>query len=109
MRAFSIFMFIAGVVVAGCARPAATSIAPTFDQLAKESLARIDGRLHVRGVKADVEVLRDEWGVPHIYAQNVDDLFVAQGFVVAQDRLWQMEMWRRTGEGRVTELVGSAG
>ena len=61
------------------------------------------------GLKAEVEVFRDEWGVPHIYAQNMDDLFFAQGFVVAQDRLWQMEIWRRTGEGRVAELVGPAG
>ncbi|HVG85459.1 MAG TPA: penicillin acylase family protein [Vicinamibacterales bacterium] len=60
-------------------------------------------------MKTDVEVLGDEWGVPHIYAQGLDDLFFAQGFVVAQDRLWQMELWRRTGEGRVAELVGPAG
>src|SRR5687768_6033259 len=109
MPAFGIFIFVAGLVLAGCGRPAAMSIAPAFEQLAKESLAPIDGRVGVRGLKADVDVLRDEWGVPHIYAQNVDDLFLAQGFVVAQDRLWQMEMWRRTGEGRVAELVGPAG
>src|SRR5687768_6555593 len=109
MRALGIFIFIGGMVLAGCARPAATSTAPTFEQLAKESLAPIDGRVGVRGLKADVDVLRDEWGVPHIYARNVDDLFFAQGFVVAQDRLWQMEIWRRTGEGRLAELVGPAG
>ena len=109
MRAFTIFVVLAGVTAAGCARPAETSTATTFEQLARESLARIEGRVDVRGLNADVEVLRDEWGVPHIYARNVDDLFFAQGFVVAQDRLWQMEMWRRTGEGRIAELVGPAG
>ena len=82
MRALTIFVVLAGVIGAGCARPAATSAATTFEQLAKESLAPIDGRVGVRGLKADVEVLRDEWGVPHIYARNVDDLFFAQGYVV---------------------------
>jgi penicillin G amidase len=109
MRPLTIFTFLAGVVLGGCASPAATSMTTPFEQLATESLARIDGRISVRGLKADVDVLRDEWGVPHIYARNLDDLFFAQGFVVAQDRLWQMEIWRRTGEGRVAELVGPAG
>lgn len=94
---------------AGCSRPEEPAPSPSLEQLAKESLARIDGRITVPGLKANVEVLRDEWGVPHIYAADMDDLFFAQGFVVAQDRLWQMEIWRRTGEGRVAELVGPAG
>src|SRR5688572_28195371 len=109
MRPLTIFTFLAGVVLGGCASPAATSMTTPFEQLATESLARIDGRISVRGLKADVDVLRDEWGVPHIYARNLDDLFFAQGFVVAQDRLWQMEIWRRTGEGRLAELVGPGG
>jgi penicillin amidase len=109
MRALTIFVVLAGASAAGCARRAETAPATTFEQLAKESLAPIEGRVGVRGLNADVEVLRDEWGVPHIYARNVDDLFYAQGFVVAQDRLWQMEMWRRTGEGRIAEMVGPAG
>src|SRR5690606_21328038 len=49
---------------------------------------------------------RDEWGIPHIYAQNQDDLFFAQGYVMAQDRLWQMELWRRWREGRLAEIYG---
>jgi penicillin amidase len=44
--------------------------------------------------------------VPHIYAANTDDLFMAQGYVMAQDRLWQMEMWRRQREGRLAEILG---
>jgi penicillin G amidase len=51
-------------------------------------------------------VLRDRWGVPHIYASNVLDLAFAQGFVHAQDRLWQMELNRRTGRGLLSELFG---
>ena len=109
MRATILGLAVSVITCAGCAPSAETRTAPTFDQLAKDSLARIDGRISVAGLHAPVEVLRDEWGVPHIYAQNVDDLFFAQGFVVAQDRLWQMEIWRRTGEGRIAELIGPPG
>jgi penicillin amidase len=76
--------------------------------LAKESLATIAGELRVPGLKASVEIVRDRWGVPHIYAQNTDDLFFAQGYVMAQDRLWQMDMWRREREGRMAEILGAA-
>ncbi len=75
-------------------------------QKSRAVLARIDGTLDVPGLKAPVEVLRDEWGVPHIYAKNQDDLFFAQGFVVAQDRLFQMDMWRRVGVGETAEVLG---
>ncbi len=60
------------------------------------------------GLRATVEVRRDRWGVPHIYARNQHDLFFAQGYVAAQDRLFQMEMWRRQGEGRLAEVLGPA-
>ena len=74
--------------------------------LARASLSPIAGEFRIPGLRADVQVLRDRWGVPHIYAQNVDDLFMAQGYVMAQDRLWQMEMWRRQREGRMAEILG---
>jgi penicillin G amidase len=76
--------------------------------LARQSLAKIDGELNVAGLKEAVEVVRDRWGVPHIYAKNVDDLFFAQGYVIAQDRLWQLEWWRRQREGRLSEVLGPA-
>lgn len=69
-------------------------------------LPQIEGRLSLDWLSADVEIIRDRWGVPHIYAQNYDDLFFAQGFVHAQDRLWQMELSRRTGAGRLSEIFG---
>lgn len=72
----------------------------------KAALAQTSGELRLAGLNEKVEVLRDRWGVPHIYAQNPDDLFFAQGFVQAQDRLWQMEIWRRTTEGKLAEIVG---
>ena len=69
-------------------------------------LPMTEGELQIRGLKAPVKVLRDEWGVPHIYAANQHDLFFAQGFVQAQDRLWQMETNRRVGAGRLSEVIG---
>ena len=78
----------------------------TFQELAEAHLPQIDGEISVPGLEDEVNVVRDPWGVPHIYAQNLDDLFFAQGFVQAQDRLWQMEMYRRQGEGRLAEILG---
>src|SRR5438105_14161298 len=73
---------------------------------AKTVLAQIEGDIHLRGLNAPVEVLRDRWGVPHIYAKNADDLFFAQGFVAAQDRLFQLELWRRLARGESAEIYG---
>ncbi|MBI5650248.1 MAG: penicillin acylase family protein, partial [Chloroflexi bacterium] len=75
--------------------------------LYRRSLAQTRGTLRVPGLRASVEILRDEWGVPHIYAQNQDDLFFAQGYVHAQDRLWQMELNRRLVQGRLSEAFGA--
>src|SRR2546428_11002588 len=74
---------------------------------ARGRLAQLDGTITVSGLDSVVEVRRDRWGVPHIYAKTQQDLFFAQGFVAAQDRLWQMEMWRRVGGGRVGEGIGT--
>src|SRR5579863_574538 len=60
----------------------------------------------VPGLKEPVEILRDKWGVPHIYAKNTDDLFFAQGWITARDRLFQIDLWRRTGTGRLDEVLG---
>ena len=92
------------LLAAGCSPP--QSEPDSLDELALRSLAQISGELDVPGLREPVEVLRDEWGIPHIYAQNDDDLFLAQGYVMAQDRLWQMEMWRRWHEGRLSEIFG---
>ena len=71
-------------------------------------LPRVDGELLLDGLQQPVDVLRDRWGVPHIYAQTEEDLFFAQGFVHAQDRLFQMDVNRRLGLGRLSEVVGPA-
>src|SRR3954463_3644220 len=72
----------------------------------RRPLARTSGRLALPGLAAPVQILRDRWGVPHIYARSTTDLFEAQGYVHAQDRLWQMELQRRTGLGRLAEVFG---
>ncbi len=73
---------------------------------AHKALAIISGRLRLKGLEQPVEVLRDRWGVAHIYAQNQHDLFFTQGAVAAQDRLFQMELWKRAGQGRLAEILG---
>ena len=82
------------------------ALAQSLEQLARGTLSKIEGEIAVPGLHEPVEVIRDRWGVPHIYAQNTEDLFFAQGYVQAQDRLWQMEMWRRYHGGRLAEIMG---
>ena len=69
---------------------------------------QVRGTLRVPGLKDEVTVYRDRWGVPTIVASNTHDLFFAQGYVHAQDRFWQMEFWRRIGHGRLSEIFGEA-
>jgi penicillin amidase len=70
--------------------------------------SRMDGEIQVAGLSGPAEVIRDKWGVPHIYAENEHDLFFAQGYVHAQDRLWQMEFNRRTARGTLSQVLGEA-
>jgi penicillin amidase len=62
--------------------------------------------LEVPGLTAPVRIVRDRWGTPHIYARNQNDLFVAQGFAQAEDRLFQMDLWRRAAQGRLAQILG---
>ncbi len=74
----------------------------------RSGLPQVDGNTVVRGLSAKVRVLRDEQGVPTIEAATLEDLFFAQGYVTAQDRLWQMDMMRRAAAGELSEIVGEA-
>ncbi len=65
-----------------------------------------EGSLHLPGLKAPVTVARDEYGIPRLLAASADDAYFALGFIHAQDRLWQMEMQRRLGAGRLAEVIG---
>jgi len=75
----------------------------------RQSLPKTEGEIRLRGIAAAVEVLRDRYGIPHIFAANLEDASFALGFVHAQDRLWQMEMSRRIAAGRLSEILGRAG
>jgi penicillin amidase len=72
------------------------------------ALPQLDGNLQVAGLSAPATVRRDAHGVPHIDAATQDDLFFAQGYITAQDRLWQMDMFRRNSEGTLAEVLGSS-
>ncbi|NIS82632.1 MAG: penicillin acylase family protein [Anaerolineales bacterium] len=72
----------------------------------RQPFPETEGVIQLSGLEAPVEIYRDSFGIPHIYASSAHDLFMAQGFVHAQDRFWQMEFWRRIGTGRLSELLG---
>jgi penicillin amidase len=72
------------------------------------SLPQVAGEIELAGLEAPVEVLRDAHGIPHIFARSESDAQFALGFVHAQDRLWQLEMNRRIGAGRMAEVLGPA-
>jgi penicillin G amidase len=63
---------------------------------------------HLNGLERPVEILVDRWGIPHIYADTIDDLYLAQGFNAARDRLFQIDLWRRRGLGHLAEVLGPA-
>ncbi|MBN1223853.1 MAG: penicillin acylase family protein [Candidatus Aminicenantes bacterium] len=63
-------------------------------------------RISVKGIGGKVEILTDRWGIPHVFAQNEEDLFFACGFLHAKERMWQMELQRRAGSGRLSEILG---
>ncbi len=72
----------------------------------RNTVASPSGALAIAGLSAPVEVVRDREGVPHVFASTPDDLFCALGFLHAQERLWQMELTRRAGQGRLSEIFG---
>ena len=76
--------------------------------LVVKSFPVTNGTVTVNGIHDVVDVARDEYGVPHILANNEDDLMFAAGYVQAQDRLWQMDLGRRIGEGRLSEVFDTA-
>lgn len=78
-----------------------------FYRATHASLAQLDGTITVSGLAAPVTVVRDAHGVPHLAAGSLEDLFFAQGYVTAQDRLWQMDMTRRAAAGELSEILGA--
>jgi penicillin amidase len=107
-RSFFVLALLLALGAAAKTQSPAQVATPNLAARAKAALAQIRGTLRAPGLRETVRVQRDRWGVAHIYAQNEHDLFFAQGFVVAQDRLFQMELWKRSGEGRLAEILGPA-
>ncbi len=79
---------------------------PGFSFLNRGARPVTRGSLRLAGLSAPVEVLRDQWGIPHVYAGNHHDLFLAQGFLHAQERMWQMELNRRIARGCLAAILG---
>lgn len=79
-----------------------------FRHLLTKSFPETKGVIETPGLSSTIRIYRDPLGVPHIFAETEEDLMFAVGYVHAQDRLWQMEMARRAGEGRLSELFGKA-
>jgi penicillin G amidase len=79
-----------------------------FQSNARAALPQLDGTLRLQGLSAPVTVQRDAQGVPHILAATPEDMFFAQGFVTAQDRLWQMDINRRFAGGELSEIFGAS-
>ncbi len=92
-------VFLFAALVAG--------VAGWFYRSAKTALPQLDGSVPVAGVRAPVTVIRDDQGVPHIRAADLHDLMFAQGYVTAQDRLWQMDITRRFAAGELAEIMGA--
>ena len=89
---------LAALTLTGCASgPAGTQTA-----------TRPSSSFAVPGLEKPAKVLVDRWGVPHLYAGTLYDAFVAQGFIAARDRLWQMDLWRKRGLGEMAKDFGPA-
>src|SRR5262245_17590433 len=75
----------------------------------RQSLPKLEGEVPLAGLAAPADILRDRYGIPHIFARDAADASFALGYAHAQDRLWQMEMSRRIAAGRLSEIAGPAG
>src|SRR6185503_5512464 len=79
---------------------------PIVGRLDRHSLARYSGKLTIAGLTSAVDVRWDAYAIPHVHAANESDLFIAQGYLHVQERLWQMELSRRFLAGRMAEIFG---
>jgi penicillin amidase len=100
LRAVALLVLL---TTAACRKPPTPEAPPP----AAPPLPIVSGVVNVDGLAGRVTVVRDTWGIPHITAATQDDLFFAQGFVQAQDRLFQMDLWRRSAQGRLSEVLGA--
>ncbi len=78
-------------------------------QVLRRPLPRTEGRIRVNGLRGPIEIRRDRWGVPHVRAGSSADGWFGQGFCHGQDRLWQLDVYRRLSSGRLAEIAGAGG
>ena len=88
---------------------AAATTAAAWHWLARRPLPQQKGTIELAGLEGPVRVRRDRWGVPHVETASAADLWFAEGFCHGQDRLWQMDFYRRVVSGRVSEFAGAEG
>jgi penicillin amidase len=103
-RRLPVVRFVLWVVLAVLA--VVVGVAGYAYHVARSALPQLDGRVQVSGLSGAVTVTRDRHGVPTIEAATLEDLFFTQGYVTAQDRLWQMDVMRRFGSGELSEILG---
>ncbi len=96
----------AGIFGAATGAVAAGAAAGLWWQLFKRSLPAAEGTITVSGPGERIEIRRDRWGVPHVHAREEQDLWFGQGFCHGQDRLWQLDLYRRVARGRLAEIAG---
>jgi penicillin G amidase len=87
----------------------AAGAAALWHRMARRPLPQEKGTIELAGLAGRVKIRRDRWGVPHVEAERHEDLFYAQGFCHGQDRLWQMDFYRRAVRGRISEMAGAEG
>src|SRR6185436_20909609 len=94
---------------AAAAAASSLAAAALHRRLLRRPLPQTSGAIPVEGIGGRVQIRRDRWGVPHVEAQGREDLWFGEGFVHAQDRLWQMDFYRRVACGRLAEIAGEEG
>jgi penicillin amidase len=100
LRVFIILISLLGLLLA------AGVVYGTY--LVRKPFPQTSGTIEVNGLSSDVEVVRNQLGIPSIYAESLEDLFFAQGFVHAQDRFWEMDVRRHITAGRLSEMFGAS-
>jgi penicillin amidase len=98
-----------GLIGAAGAGIVAATVAGVWYQLFRRPLPRTQGTERVAGLEGRLEISRDRWGVPHVRAQSLPDVWFAEGFCHGQDRLWQLELYRRAASGTIAEIAGRPG
>src|SRR5579864_8235353 len=101
MRVWRILLWLCAGLMLVCAM-----VAARLYTIARSALPEVDGTISVSGVSGPVSVIRDSHGIPTIDATTLDNLFFAQGYITAQDRLFQMDLLRRAAGGELAEIVG---